>query len=342
MSWTYQRMVAHRIVGETRRRILLDGGTGEELMKRGLIDDRKTWSAVAVSNSAYHELLYKVHFDFLQAGSDYVTCNNFGITPGVGFDEEHMKQLTRKSGEICRRARDDFERIAHVKGRKVLGSLPPLVESYRADLVMEHDAGVHVYKDCIIDVLDDMVDGWIAETLSGSKECTMALDALGEYYAYKQRGADEVKDVFVSMTVKKNGVIRSGEEAGEAVGCILDHVWGHPVSKNLRVMGILFNCSRPEDISLALDNVLMTPHVVDALERYQVLLGAYPNRLTEIPDGWALGEYPEPQESRGDLSPEAYVDICKDWVMNKRVQILGGCCGIGPEYIERLHRELCS
>lgn len=320
------------------RRILLDGGTGEELMRRGLVDDRKTWSAVAVSNTEYHDLLYEVHLDFLKAGSDYVTCNNFGITPGVGFDKERMKQLTRKSGEICRRATDDFEKLSQGRRRcKVLGSLPPLVESYRADLVMDHDSGVDVYKECIIDVLDDIVDGWIAETLSGSKECIMALDALGEYY--EQHDPRQMKDVFVSMTVKKDGLVRSGQGAGEAVACILEHLWDTPVSNRLKLLGILFNCSRPEDISLALDAVCVTPEVMGRMKQSGILLGGYPNRLTEIPDGWALEESSEPQEIRGDLSIAEFLDVCKDWVQNKHVSIIGGCCGIGPEYIENLHKE---
>lgn len=324
------------------RRLLLDGGTGEELMKRGVVDDRKTWSAVAVSKSVYHDVLYEVHLDFLKAGSDYVTCNNFGITPGVGFHENTMKELTRKSGEICRRARDDFERVSQGRRGKILGSLPPLVESYRADLVMEHDKGVTLYKNCIIDVLDDLVDGWIAETLSGSQECIMALDALGEYYGRQDGSHLETKEVFVSMTVKKDGLVRSGEGAGEAVECILDHVLEGPFveRERLRLLGILFNCSRPEDISLALDAVRGTPRVMEALERLDVLLGAYPNRLTAIPDGWALKENAEPQDTREDLNSGEFVEICRDWMTNKGVGILGGCCGIGPDYIEQLHKEL--
>lgn len=320
---------------------LLDGGTGEELLtKRGVVDDRKTWSAVAVSNSQYHQSLYDVHMDFLRAGSEYLTCNNFGITPGVGFSRERMRTLTRLSGEICTRARDDYERMTGgLVRRKVLGSLPPLVESYRADRVMEYEKGVEVYRECIIDVLDDLVDGWIAETLSGSKECIMALDALDEGAKPGEHlSGQDTRDVFVSMTVKKDGFVRSGEKAGEAIGRIIDHIYKNNGTR-CHLIGILFNCSRPEDISLALDNVLATDHVVKALDTHHISLGAYPNRLTEIPDDWALDDYAEPQETRKDLSPDAFVAFCKDWVVNKHVQILGGCCGIGPEYIERLCKE---
>lgn len=331
--------MAHRGLLSRGRILLLDGGTGEELMKRGLVDDRKTWSALAVSNTKYHDLLYEVHLDFLRAGSDYVTCNNFGITPGVGFDTHSMKQLTRKSGEICRRARDDFEKVSQGRRGKVLGSLPPLVESYRADLVMEHTHGVKVYKECIIDVLDDLVDGWIAETLSGPKECMMALDALGEYYG--QQKPCQMKDVFVSMTVKKDGVVRSGHSAGEAVDTILHHVSSSPDSKRFRLMGILFNCSRPEDISLALNAVCGAPGVLERMELSGIGLGAYPNKLTEIPDGWALAESSEPQAIREDIDPEEFVDICMKWIQeSKSISILGGCCGIGPEHIRALHQAL--
>jgi hypothetical protein len=49
------------------RIILLDGGTGEELFRRGVPDDRQIWSAKAVVDSQYHNILKEVHkvsFDF--------------------------------------------------------------------------------------------------------------------------------------------------------------------------------------------------------------------------------------------------------------------------------------
>ena len=41
--------------------LILDGGTGEELFRRGVPDDRKIWSATALVNTEYHAVLKQVH-----------------------------------------------------------------------------------------------------------------------------------------------------------------------------------------------------------------------------------------------------------------------------------------
>ena len=48
-------------IGDEMGVLLLDGGTGEELLRRGMPDDRTTWSALAVSDPHYHTLLKDVH-----------------------------------------------------------------------------------------------------------------------------------------------------------------------------------------------------------------------------------------------------------------------------------------
>jgi S-methylmethionine-dependent homocysteine/selenocysteine methylase len=310
--------------------LLLDGGTGEELFARGVEDDRVIWTAVAVKKAQYHNILRDVHRDFLRAGCDFVTCNNFGITPGVGFEEDEMKALTRKSGEIAREVVDQ-------QSGRVLGSLPPLVESYRADKVMDHHEGVRIYKDCIIAVLNELVDGWLAETLSSAEEVIMALDALHEFYAHKDDQNSMIKPVYVSMTVKRGGMVRSGESASDSVMKILKHC--DAIGESVSLQGIMFNCSMPEDISMALDDV---DAIRDELALRGVLLGAYPNRLTEIADDWELKESSEPQAMRTDLSVETFVETCLNWVEGKNVSILGGCCGICPLYMAALRDRLRS
>ena len=65
---------------------------------------------------------------------------------------------------------------------RVLASLPPLVESYRPDLALkDHALAVKYYRSLVIETLDDLVDGWIAETLSSSAEVMDAMDAVSEH-----------------------------------------------------------------------------------------------------------------------------------------------------------------
>ena len=193
-----------------------------------------------------------------------------------------------------------------------------------------------------MDVMDGYVDGWLAETLSSSDEVIMALHAIHDYYHGDEknkntggpsRQGNATKPVYVSMCVKRGGYVRSGETASEASTKILEkaRAWG------IQLSGILFNCSRPEDVTLALQDMGSIRGMMDDMG---VALGAYPNRLTEISDTWELASNPEPQAMRQDLDEDAFVRLCVEWIEQYHVKILGGCCGIGPEYIEHLSQHL--
>ncbi|KAF1792296.1 Homocysteine-binding domain [Phytophthora cactorum] len=267
---------------------LLDGGTGEELFARGLPDDRRIWSATALVHEQHHKLLREVHTSFLHANADYITCNNYGVTPGVGFSDDEIDN-----------PHDETE-------AKVCGSLPPLLESYRADKVPGHKEGVRLYA-MIARTLKPFVDCYLAETLSSIQEAKMAL-----------------------LGVNKLGVERVMALGADELFC--GHVWGG-------VQAILFNCSQPEAICKALGELHNDDNIHASLRSRGVRLGAYANRLTVIPDDWALAESSEPQAMRTDLAVERYRDFVSQWV-ELGAEIVGGCCGIGPEYIASIHGML--
>jgi S-methylmethionine-dependent homocysteine/selenocysteine methylase len=315
--------------------LLLDGGTGEELFARGVPDDREIWSAIALRDAGYHETLKSVHKDFIKAGSRFLTCNNFGVTPGVGFSTEEMEELTIIAGRLAHEARR--EAIAEMMDKDgynimIMGSLPPLVESYRPDKVMDREQGIAVYK-AILSCLDEYVDAWLAETLSSSEEVCMAVSAVvGWNNRNKETSVEEEnkKMMFVSMTVKEDGCIRSGERASDAVRKILEHA--DSIGGQGLIRAILFNCSMPEDITLALKDIKESG-VGRELEERGILVGAYPNRLTKIQSDWELSTSTEPQAMRDDFTVRDFVRVVQEWIKEYNVKVLGGCCGIGPEYI---------
>lgn len=298
---------------------LLDGGTGEELFRRGLQDDRKIWSASALVREQHHELLIQVHQSFLDAGADFITCNNYGVTPGVGFAEMDVVKFTAIAGALANEARSRSGRV----DAKICGSLPPLLESYRADRVVDFDEGVHLYS-VIGSALLPHVDFFLAETLSTVAEAKMALMGVQDYE----------KPVMVSFTVNGHGKIRSGECVDDAVNELL-HFTTFTASQ-VSLYGILFNCARPEDVTNALRVLDAASETKTSLAERGVHLGAYANRLTEIPDDWALQESSEPQAIRDDLSVPRYIDCVVEWI-SLGAEIVGGCCGIGPDYISSIH-----
>ena len=89
------------------RPLLLDGGTGRELLKRGVPILTEIWSATALFLSP--DIVRQVHVDFIDAGADIITTNTYGIArermarEGI---ENRYAELNRLAGEIAVQARD--------------------------------------------------------------------------------------------------------------------------------------------------------------------------------------------------------------------------------------------
>lgn len=198
----------NRLKSSPKQSLILDGGTGEELFLHGVPDDRKIWSATAIVHEKYHHIVEKVHRSFIEAGSQAITTNSYGIIPGAGFtDGEEVKRLTGIAGEIGRRAVTKDGTATAL----VLGSLGPLVESYRADLIMKHEDGVRCYQ-YPIEGLDPYVDLYLAETMSCTEEACQVIDALATAKAGNCK-----HPLLVSFTLSGDGKLRSGESV---VDCI--------------------------------------------------------------------------------------------------------------------------
>ena len=77
---------------------------------------------------------------------------------------------------------------------------------------------------------------------------------------------------------------------------------------------------------------------IEATDRaLNTVFGAWSGPVACYPD---CGKSENPNWRFGDLTPAAFVTAAESWVA-RGVEILGGCCGIGPEHIklvaERLH-----
>ena len=58
---------------------LLDGGMGQELIKRSSRKPPPLWSADVLRD--FPELVVETHCDFIKAGSDVITLSSYSVTP---------------------------------------------------------------------------------------------------------------------------------------------------------------------------------------------------------------------------------------------------------------------
>jgi S-methylmethionine-dependent homocysteine/selenocysteine methylase len=106
------------------RPLLLDGGTGTELRRRGAALDPTAWSGVAPL--AHFALLRDIHADYIAAGADVITTATFGtsrfVLEAAGHGAE-FAEINRRAVTAAREARDASGRDVGVAGS--MSCLPP-------------------------------------------------------------------------------------------------------------------------------------------------------------------------------------------------------------------------
>ena len=56
---------------------ILDGGMGQELLARGMKANGTLWSANALLQEKYHQLLLDTHLDFINSGAEVIVTTTF-------------------------------------------------------------------------------------------------------------------------------------------------------------------------------------------------------------------------------------------------------------------------
>ena len=290
--------------------VLMDGGMGQELRRRGLTGGPPgLWSANALLQSP--DTVLEVHRDYIRAGARIITTNTYStkrprLEPaGIG---DQLEALNRLAGELACRARDELDREV-----LIAGSLAPLYGSYRPDLVRPFAEILPLYREQA-EILAPYVDLFLCETMSSAAEARAA--AAG--------AASTGKPVWVAWTLDERGEgrLRSGESVSEAAAALAD----------LPVSGLLANCCAPESITAAMPELA-------ALGPWPC--GGYANGFAVVPAGWGPGDPIAALGVRQDLGPDAYARHVQGWIA-AGARLVGGCCEIGPEHIARLREVLAE
>jgi S-methylmethionine-dependent homocysteine/selenocysteine methylase len=279
--------------------LLLDGGMGQELFRRGVAASDRLWGARALLDAP--EVVREIHAAYLDAGADVITTNTYSTSqPSLeqsGVAEKFVT-LNEVAGRLAVEARD-----ARGRGVLIAGSLPPLGGSYRPDQVGDDLWMVDNYRR-MAEALAPFVDLLIAETLSTSAEARAAASA----------AVSVARPIWIGWTVDVDGILLGGETVAEA-------------ADGMKVHGVLANCSPPEAVSRAMPGVIAT-----GAER----VGGYANGFAATAEGLDLETVGlDELDERSDLSPSAYADVVRSW-LDQGATLVGGCCGMGPAHIAAL------
>lgn len=287
---------------------LLDGGIGQELLKRSGDDPHPLWATRVMID--HPGLVQAIHADYFAAGASVATANTYALLHDrlVKFALDHRyADLQGGAMTEARAARD-------VNGKGIVaGSIGPLVATYRPELFPPHDQAVAEYAE-VAGQLAPVSDVLIGETVASLAHARALTDAA--------RLAAPDTPLWLSVTVEdRDGtLLRSGEPVS-ALSEIAP-----------QVDAILANCSAPEAMDQAMP----------ALARLGKPYGAMANGFQQITSEF-LKENPtvDALTARAELTPERYAEFVMGWV-EAGATLVGGCCETGPEHIAEIHRRLVA
>lgn len=288
--------------------ILIDGGMGQELLRRSKRVVTPMWSADVMLNEPM--LVRELHKDFIDSGARVITLNTYTATPQRLARENELTQLTRLHESAMRAAQQAIE-LSERSDVAIAGCLPPLVASYRPDASLSFDDSLATYRR-LVELQSAASNLFICETMSSITEARAACTA----------AAESGKPVWLALSVsdEQPQQLRSGESLSEALQELA----------SLGAEAILLNCSQPEAIDAC------WPLMRNTKQR----IGAYANGFVSVASLYP-GDTVEELEVRQDMSPQQYANHAMTWVQGG-ASIIGGCCEIGPGHMRAVHERLRS
>jgi S-methylmethionine-dependent homocysteine/selenocysteine methylase len=274
---------------------------GTELQRRGADTTLPLWSARALIECP--ELVARLHGEEADAGADVLTANTF---------RTHARTLARaglghRAAELTGLALRLAREAARRSGREVLvaGSLSPLEDCYRPDLVPGEEALTREHAAQARRLAVEGADLLLLETHNTIREVLAAA-----------RAARSTGLPFVaSLVTDGRGRLLSGEPLRDAASALA------PLGPD--AVGI--NCVPARVLGSDLEAL--------AEASPEGALSAYGNLgLPADGAGWAFTE---------ELSPAGYAETAGTW-MSPRLRLVGGCCGTTPAHTAALRRRIDS
>ena len=290
---------------------ILDGGMGQELLARGMEPKGTLWSANALLQEKYHQLLLDTHLDFIKSGAEIIVTATFTTRRLRLRDnkvEDKFEYLNIKAGEIAKKAKDLNPHIL------VAGGLPPQYLTYEEDTRPDAEIKENFYEQAKL--LNPFIDFFYFDVLSSVKEFRLAIEAIETFN----------KPYLIGAHISEGVKLPSGEKISEIITNI-DH-------KNL--LGLILSCVSPENYALNLEEI----------KKLGVPFGFKLNGFkTTKPDTGYTNNFNKsktgnPNEflgQREDLTPEKLALIIKKF-KDAGATIIGGCCETRPAHIKEMSK----
>ena len=283
--------------------IILDGATGTELERRGVPMHGVAWSAVALRT--HPAVVRQVHEDYIRAGADVVITNTFASARHTLERTELVGEVRDLNSRAVNLAKEARESAAEDRRVYIAGSMST---SFRPGEEPSADYLKSSYREQADLLAQAGVEILVLEMMT---EVEQAVDAI-------EAAVSTGLPVWVGFSCKMS------EDDSEVV------LLGSKGETFAQALGILLSlgCSLVSVMHSRIEETVPALRVVQDL--WNGPMGAYPESGSFVMPNWQFDQI---------VSPEDLLVQARRWVQ-MGVQLIGGCCGIGPEHIRVLKEGL--
>ena len=293
---------------------IMDGGMGQLLLEKGMISKGTLWSAGALVDDKYHDLLIDCHLSYINSGADVIVTNTFSCRKfrlKENNIEDQFKYLNKKACELAIQAKQISK-----KNVLIAGSLPSQRDTYVSDVRSDYEIENDITEQ--IEILSEYVDFFYLDVVSSIKEIKIA----------SKIANDLKKNVVVGVHTKKDGKLPSGEN--------LQNLLNNGINENC--IGIIFACVSPE----------IAEKSIKIINECKIPFGVKVN-LWKIEEPTPIKTFntAKPQEigtnpnisfgKRDDITNKDFYEFSKK-IIGMGATILGGCCETNPQHIQEISK----
>ncbi len=263
------------------------------------------------------KIIDEIHRAYLEAGADIIETDTFNATAlslGEFELQDHVAELNVAAAELARRAADEYTRKDPGKPRFVAGSIGPTKAQLSMGIHVEDpgrrdttfDQMVATYKEQVRALIDGGVDILLPETSFDTLVMKASLAAIDE--VFEETGTR--LPVMISGTIFDNGRTLSAQPI-EAFYYSVSH---------FDALSVGINC--------AVGVELMRGSIESLSAICRTRISCYPN--AGMPDGFGgfLGDRDRTAAALGEFARNGWLNI------------VGGCCGTRPDWIEAIGRAV--
>ena len=287
--------------------VLLDGGTGSEIERLGVTMNDLAWCGVA--HMEQPQVVRQVHESYIRAGADVIIANTFGTAPHVlkrlGL-QDRIAEVNQSAVTVALEARDNCGKDVCVAAS--VSSMPP-------------------FDDYIIPKNAEVREGFV-------RQAELLVEAGAELIIAEMMRDVDVSGMVISAARATGIPVWTGFSASmDDAGSLTNYMsavrdTGAMPFKQMAQQVLSLGCDAAGVMHSSVHDT--GPALAELNDLWDGPMFAYAESGHFIPPSWKFEDI---------IPAQDYLEYARQWI-DQGVQIVGGCCGIGPEHISVLRDNM--